>query len=334
MAKSDFKKYISEYIRKNSVGKSKKGYAEWLRENGTDPTSLLSDAVSAALIKEEKSLLGSSRKNETLGESGLSKSGYAGYLSELIRKESEQSVKGAIDGYLSADSKNKSAFDSELKRLEEKRAAEQKKQEEAKAKEEAKAEADRLKAEAKAEAERLKAEQKAEAERIKAEQKAEAERIKAEEAAKKQAEKEAENLAKEAEKEAEANEKKYEELMKKLYKKTEETLKSKKTTSFDEAYDYAIKQGLDEKSAAELAKSTTEQAIDNATNKVINAIVSRFMTSKQAKEYALALGLSEKDAKILSDFAYRLNESPSDIVTDENYLNDLREQIKQNNMKG
>ncbi|MBR5139618.1 MAG: hypothetical protein IKV16_01060, partial [Clostridia bacterium] len=273
--------------------------------------------------KEEKNLSGSSAKNEALSKTGLSKSGYAGYLGELIKKDSGESVKKAIDDYLSTDSKNKSAFDTEILRREEERAAAQKKEAEKKAKEEAKAESERLKAEAKAEAERLKAEAKAEAERIKAEQEA-----------KKQAEKEAEDLAKDAEKEAQANDKRYEELMKKVYKETEAALKSNKTTSFDIAYDYAIKQGLDEKSAADLAKSTTEQAINDATNKVISAIVSRFMTSKQAKEYALTLGLSQKDADILGEFAYKLNESASDIVSDENYLNNLREQIKQNYTKG
>ena len=56
------------------------------------------------------------------------------------------------------------------------------------------------------------------------------------------------------------------------------------------------------------------------------------MTENQAKQYALKLGLSEEDAKVLAEFAFTVNQSTSDIVN-EDYLNDLREQIK-NNKKG
>ena len=120
--------------------------------------------------------------------------------------------------------------------------------------------------------------------------------------------------------------------MEKLYKETKSAIESSKMTSYDEAYDYAIKKGLDESTASELAKTTTDAIRTAAQNKVIDAIISRYMTENQAKQYALKLGLSEEDAKVLAEFAFTVNQSTSDIVN-EDYLNDLREQIK-NNKKG
>lgn len=312
LVKSQFEKYINDYIRKNLTVKAKSGYAAWLRKNGIDKTASLSNAVGKAYAEEEKRLAKSSSLSEALAESSLSKSGYAGYLKEITGENRARDTEKAVDEYLKNDSANKSSYAQHVLKLETERIAAEKKEAEAKAKEEAKKEAERLKAEAKAEADRIKAEEKA----------------------KKEAKEQAEKLAKEAEKAEEENRKKYEKLMQSLYKETKAAIESSKTTSYDEAYDYAIKKGLDEKTASELAKTTTDAIRESAVNKVINAIVSRYMTKNQAKEYALMLGLSEKDASTLGEFAFKINESASDIVTDENYLNSLREQIEQNNKKG
>lgn len=321
MKKTGLKNFIEDYVRKNLTAKKQSGYAAWLRENGIDPTSTLADEIGKAYAKSERSLSKNGTAAEALAESGLSGSGYAGYLKEMVEKKRSSDVKGALDDYLNTASKSQSSYADYAAKLEAQRAAEEKKEAEAKAKEEAKKEAERIKAEEKAEKERIKAEQKAEAERKKAEEKAE-----------KEAKAAAEKLAKEAAKAEAEKKKKEEQMMEKLYKETKSAIESSKMTSYDEAYDYAIKKGLDESTASELAKTTTDAIRTAAQNKVIDAIISRYMTENQAKQYALKLGLSEEDAKVLAEFAFTVNQSTSDIVN-EDYLNDLREQIK-NNKKG
>ena len=165
MKKTGLKNFIEDYVRKNLTAKKQSGYAAWLRENGIDPTSTLADEIGKAYAKSERSLSKNGTAAEALAESGLSGSGYAGYLKEMVEKKRSSDVKGALDDYLNTASKSESSYADYVAKLEAQRAAEEKKEAEAKAKEEAKKEAERIKAEEKAEKERIKAEQKAEAER-------------------------------------------------------------------------------------------------------------------------------------------------------------------------
>ena len=64
--------------------------------------------------------------------------------------------------------------------------------------------------------------------------------------------------------------------------------------------------------------------------KVTSAIFSRHSTGSQAKNYAIALGLSEEDASALADIAYKANESVGDITSEKEYLDYLRGQLNFN----
>lgn len=154
----------------------------------------------------------------------------------------------------------------------------------------------------------------------------------AKEEAKKESEakKEAEKLAKA---EAKANEEKIkaeEKRMTEIYKKVKEGLSAADYVDYAKAYEYAIGMGLRESDAEYLAKTYTDSARNSKINKVTSAIVSKRYSMNQAKEYALSLGLSKEDAEALGEFAFKTNESVTDIVTQESYLDYLREQYNKN----
>ena len=359
MAKSSIEKFIQSYLRTYRESKNRTGYEQWLRKNAADPALTLSENIGNIYAENEVNASEHSATSEALAKTGLKNSGYAKYIRESEAKSGDDRIEKAIKSYLSADAKNNKAYTKEKERLEaieykkiaaeekaaqkaaEKAEAEKRKQEEAarKAAEKAaaKAEAERLKQEeaankeaekaaAKAEAERLKQEEAAKKEAEKAAAKAEAERLKQEEAAKKEAEK----LEEAAKKEKEENQKAYEKAMQEIYKKVEAELKASEIADYDKAYSYGIGMGLTEADASHLAKTYTEKARNSKINTVANAIISKKLTMKQAKAYALTLGLSEADANLLAEFAYKANESVSDILTDTNYLDYLREQVNKN----
>ena len=139
MAKSAIEKFISNYIRNKKINESKEGYESWLRKNGVDPTSDLSDSVGAAYTEAEKMRSVNSSTAEALADNGLLRSGYARYLNESISEKKNAKIADAIQSYLKTDTKNKSAYSDELEKREALRAAE-----------EEKAEAERKKAEEKA----------------------------------------------------------------------------------------------------------------------------------------------------------------------------------------
>lgn len=308
MAKSAIEKFISNYIRNKRISESEEGYEAWLRKNALDPLADFSDEVGLSHAESEQRSSRYGSESEALSDIGLSKSGYAKYLGESIENNKKKRLEKAIDRYIKSDVKNKSEHKAEKDRLEALRIAEEKK----------------------AEAERIKAEEKAEAERIKAEEKAEAERIKAEEKARQEAIKVAEKLESEARKEEAEKQKNFEKAQKSLYDQVKKGLEKSAFVDFDKAFSYATKMGLDEESARSLAKATSDAARNAAINSVTNSIISDRLTMSQAHRYALALGLSEEEATTLSEFAFKVNESVSDIVTHKNYLDNLREQIKQN----
>lgn len=304
MAKSTIEKFIQTYLKGIKTVKKKDGYEAWLRKNGIDPTAELSDSIGKIYAANEKINSESSARAESLANTGLKNSGYAEFLKDTARLSTEGKIASAIDSYLGADSKHKKAYDNELERLEAERIAEEKKAAELLAKEEAKKEAERIKAEEKAEAERIKKEN--------------------------EARKEAEKLAAQAEKEKEENRKAYEKAMTEVYKRVEAEFKSSGITDYEKAYKYAINMGLNEADAQHLARTATDTARNSKISKVTSAILSKRLTMNQAKEYALTLGLSEEDATLLGEFAFKTNESVKDIVSQQDYLDYLREQANKN----
>lgn len=80
-------------------------------------------------------------------------------------------------------------------------------------------------------------------------------------------------------------------------------------------YDYAKALGIDKDrldSAVDYAISENEKHKRTKNyDKVHSNIIYRRLTSKEAYEYAISLGLSEEDAKALADIAYKINEDTS-----------------------
>ena len=300
MAKSKLKEFIQSYLASLKPQTKKKGYEAWLRQNSTDGKAELSEAIGKIYAESEKYGSDYSEAAESVRSAGLKNSGYAKYLEKNALLSDTQKIENALNSYIGLNSQNALGYEKEIKRLEAERLAEEKKAAELKAKEEA--------------------------EKIKAEEKAEADRIKKENEAKKEAEK----LAEAAEKEKEENRKAYENAMKEIYKRVEEEFKSSGISDYEKAYSYARNMGLSEEDAKHLAKTSTDSARNSKINKVTSAILTKRLTMNQAKEYALTLGLSEEDAQTLAEFAFKANESVTDMVSQESYLDYLREQASKN----
>lgn len=286
MAKLKLENFIQSYLKNVVPSKIKNGYEAWLRQNGTDGKSELSEAIGKLLAESEKNSSDYSAIAETISGAGMKNSGYSKYLAESALISDKKSLENLLSSYVALDSKNASGYEKEIKRIEEERVAEEKKAAELQAKEEAKKEAERIKKE-------------------------------------KEAIKQAEKLAEQAKKEKEENQKAYEKAMNKIYKEVEAEFKASGIVDYDKAYAYARNAGLSEEDAKRLAKTYTDSSRNSKINKVTSAIISKKLTRNQAKEYALVLGLSQEDADVLAEFAFKTNESVSDIVSDD-YLNNLK----------
>lgn len=100
--------------------------------------------------------------------------------------------------------------------------------------------------------------------------------------------------------------------------------------NFDKAYEYALELGLSDDDARAAAEKSTSTLIDETRKKIISDIILNRLSSAEAKEYALVLGLDEKLASELGDIAYNLNESVENGKYSESYLEYLKEQAKKN----
>ncbi len=292
MAKSTLEKFIQSYLKNIKPTKKKDGYEAWLRENATDGKSELSEAIGKLFAESEKNDSDYSAAKESISDAGLKNSGYSRYIAESSLKSDKKSLENLLTSYVALDSKNASGYEKEIRRIEAERLAEEKKAAELQAKEDAKKEAERIKKE-------------------------------------NEAIKQAEKLAEQAKKEKEENQKAYEKAMNEIYKKVEAEFKSSGIVDYEKAYAYARNSGLGEEDAKHLAKTYTDSARNSKINKVASAIISKKLTKNQAKEYALTLGLSQEDANLLAEFAFKTNESASDIVSDE-YLDYLKEKADKN----
>ncbi len=115
---------------------------------------------------------------------------------------------------------------------------------------------------------------------------------------------------------------------KKLYDTVVSEITEAKIISYDDAYEYAIGAGLGEEAAASAAKKASDAAHKNVRLEVFDTIIKRNFEDSQAREYALAMGLSEYEADELAEYAFKINQA---VYYSDDYLKYLEE--KRNNKK-
>ncbi len=79
--------------------------------------------------------------------------------------------------------------------------------------------------------------------------------------------------------------------------------------NLEDAFSYALAAGLDNESAALLAKTVSDREKKRLRDSALDAIIKNKFNKKQAHEYALSLGLGEDVAKELAEYAYTMNSS-------------------------
>ncbi len=94
-----------------------------------------------------------------------------------------------------------------------------------------------------------------------------------------------------------------------IYTKATEQIIKAKLLNYDDAYRLAIELGLNEKSAAAAATEARDTVRKNVKEEALKVIVSKELTSGQAREYGYALGLPSSDVKELMEYAASINES-------------------------
>ena len=77
--------------------------------------------------------------------------------------------------------------------------------------------------------------------------------------------------------------------------------------NYDDAYNYAVSAGLSGQAAEVAAQNASDIVRKKARENVLKTIISENFNTKQAREYALALGLSESEADELADYANKIN---------------------------
>ena len=93
--------------------------------------------------------------------------------------------------------------------------------------------------------------------------------------------------------------------------------------NYDTAYLYAISAGLPSSDARAAASAATEANKQDLKRKISKTIVSKSLTSLQAKEYALSLGFSLEEAEEIAKYADSINSSAS-VDGIKNYLDELQ----------
>jgi len=143
-------------------------------------------------------------------------------------------------------------------------------------------------------------------------EKAEAERLALEEEERIKAEKD----IKAAEKEMKAAEKE----IQKLKKTVSSFASANNVVDYSLLYDYAVGIGLsdaDAKSVSEMSiKNVKEKLRQKNIEKSREVIISERLTKDQAYSYAINIGLSEEDALLLAEFAYKMNQAADRIIGD------------------
>ena len=101
---------------------------------------------------------------------------------------------------------------------------------------------------------------------------------------------------------------KFDQEERKNYKSAVSSISSDGILNLDEAYKLALSFGLTEDRANEAAKEATDSVRRNVIESVTKDIVRYTFSEGEAWEYAKSLGLSDSDAKALSEYAHRINE--------------------------
>lgn len=96
---------------------------------------------------------------------------------------------------------------------------------------------------------------------------------------------------------------------------------------YDEAFDLAVTMGLGEENAALAAKAATDATRKKARASVLSVIVNQRYNYKQTIAYATSLGLSEKEAEELAQYAEKINSSS---YYTQDYLEYLKNKLQQN----
>lgn len=122
---------------------------------------------------------------------------------------------------------------------------------------------------------------------------------------------------------------KYTERENESYERIVGEITEKGIIDYTTAYNYAVGAGLGSDIAKAAAKTASDINRTKLKESIIKTVMSEQLTSTQAKQYALQLGLDEEDAKEIADYAGAANEYVSTGgYTDADYLKDLKEKIK------
>ena len=113
------------------------------------------------------------------------------------------------------------------------------------------------------------------------------------------------------------------------YEKVVEELTERGVIDYDTAYNYAVGAGLGEDIAKAAAKTASDLGRAKLKKSIVNTVMSQQLTSSQAKEYALQLGLSETEADEIARYAANANEYVSSGgYTDKDYLEELKKKAE------
>jgi len=95
----------------------------------------------------------------------------------------------------------------------------------------------------------------------------------------------------------------------------------------EEAYNFAIDSGLSEEKAKAAAKTASDAVRRRFTEDTLRYIINHGFDKDQAKQYALAVGLSEEEAEGLAGYADSINSDP---YLSKDYLEYLKEKENKN----
>lgn len=126
--------------------------------------------------------------------------------------------------------------------------------------------------------------------------------------------------------------KEYAEKENKSYERIVNELTERGIIDYDTAYNYAVGAGLGDDMAKTAAKTASDVSRAKLKKSIVNTVMEQQLTSSQAKQYALQLGLSEAEAEEIAKYATSANEYVSSgTYTDKDYLEDLKNKAEMKN---
>ena len=114
----------------------------------------------------------------------------------------------------------------------------------------------------------------------------------------------------------------------KLYSDTRDAIVAKEITSYDDAYSYALNTGLSEERASAAANEAIKLSASNIKKEISKLIINNKLSEKEARSYALFMGLSTEDAEELAKYAKSYNYISYN--QGGSYLDYIQEQMKGN----